>query len=286
MSEARRGRRPALAAAAAAAAVVVSAGCTPGSADGATASEPQVRPGAPATTTVARGDITSVLVLNGATVAQPDVTVRAGGAGPLDIQVEEGQGVAAGQVLGSVGAAPVVAPAAGVVTGWHVPDGVTVPADLPVADLRYTGFGIDVSVPAEHAYRLYSVPVQGTTTVTGGPGGLPCDVLPAPAGGSAAGVEAQAGARFVCLLPSDAQVMAGLEAKVGLETARAEDVLTLPVEAVTGVTGQGVVTRVEGTGHSRVTVELGVSDGHLVEVRSGLDDGDVVLAYAPGLGSS
>lgn len=80
--------------------------------------------------------------------------------------------------------------------------------------------------------------------------------------------------------------MAGLEAKVGLETARAEDVLTLPVEAVTGVTGSGVVTRVEGDARSPVTVELGISDGHLVEVRSGLDEEDVVLAYTPGLGSS
>ncbi|MFC8191904.1 hypothetical protein ACFUMH_09605 [Cellulomonas sp. NPDC057328] len=231
-----------------------------------------------------------MLVLNGVTVAQPDVTIRAGGAGPLDVQAEEGKSVAAGQVLASIGSVPLVAPAAGVVTRWHVPDEVTVPADLPVADLRYTGFGIDVSIPAEHAYRLYSVPAKGTTNVTGGPGGLPCDVVPAPAahsaGGTTEGSLAEAGARFVCLLPGDAQVMGGLEAKVGLETARAEGVLTLPVEAVSGVTGSGVVTRIEGTRHSRVTVELGVSDGHLVEVRSGLDEGDVVLAYAPGLGSS
>lgn len=246
-------------------------------------STPDERAVAPRTTTVARGDITSVLVVNGTTRAQPDVAVRAGSAGALDVQVEAGERVAAGQVVATVGPTPVAAPVAGVLTAWHVPDGETVPPDLPVADLRYTGFGIEMDVPPEHAYRLYSVPASGTTTVSGGPGGLPCDLLPA-----AVGVEGETAgpAPFVCLLPADAAVMGRLEGKVGLETARAVGVLTLPVEAVSGVTGTGVVTRVDGTAHSRVAVELGVSDGHLVEIRSGLDEGDVVLAYAPGLGTS
>ncbi len=77
--------------------------------------------------------------------------------------------------------------------------------------------------------------------------------------------------------------MDGLPAKVGLETAHSDGVLTLPLEAVTGVAGTGVVSRVDDSGTTEVAVTLGVSDGHVVEIRDGLSEGDRVLAYAPGL---
>jgi len=233
--------------------------------------------------TVVRADLTAVVVLFGQTMAQPTYVLRAGADGVLATHAGNGTVVAAGQVVAHVGGAEVIAATDGVLT-WLVPTGSRVPADLPVASVTYPGFAIMMSVPVEQAYRMYSVPTTGTTIVTGGPAGLTCDLMsvaPDPADQRLDGSAPVVG--FVCLLPASAQVVAGLPAKVGVQTATVSDVLVLPVEAVAGVVDTGMVTRVTKAGRERVQVRLGITDGHRIEIVDGLVEGDQVLAYAPGL---
>lgn len=247
-------------------------------------SEPQVP--ADQTTGVAvvsatRQDLTSVLVVSGTTSAQPAFLLRAGSAGELGVLVEAGEPVEAGQQLAAAGGSEILTPVRATVADWLLPSGTAIEPDLPVATLSYTGFGVSLVVPAEEAYRLYSVPQEARATVTGGPGGVACDLLPGLAQEQADGGSAPA---FECLFPIDTSVMAGLPARVAIETAHIDDALVLPVEAVSGDTGSGVVTLVDDGERREVTVQLGISDGHLVQIVEGLSEGDEVLAYAPVLG--
>jgi hypothetical protein len=85
------------------------------------------------------------------------------------------------------------------------------------------------------------------------------------------------------MLPSDAAVVAGLPAKLGIETAHRDGVLAVPVTAVLGSVDQGTVTLVKGDERVVTHVELGVSDGSYIEVVAGLQEGDRILDHAPGL---
>ncbi|MEP7762547.1 hypothetical protein [Sanguibacter sp. 25GB23B1] len=77
--------------------------------------------------------------------------------------------------------------------------------------------------------------------------------------------------------------MAGLPAKVGLQTGAAPAALVVPVEAVLGSASTGTVTRVIGEQLKIVDVSLGISDGAMVEITAGLAEGDIIAATAPGL---
>ena len=63
----------------------------------------------------------------------------------------------------------------------------------------------------------------------------------------------------------------------------ATDVLTVPLTAVEGAAGKGVVTVVgaDGTEEER-EITLGINDGTTVEVTGGLVEGDMVLEFVPG----
>ena len=63
--------------------------------------------------------------------------------------------------------------------------------------------------------------------------------------------------------------------RVPVETRR--DVLVIPKRAVLIERDQSVIYRVRGTGALRSPVELGLSSGDIVEVRSGLDEGDSIV---------
>jgi hypothetical protein len=59
-----------------------------------------------------------------------------------------------------------------------VPGGTLVHAGVPVALVRYAGFGAVATVPPEVAYRFYAEPTGGRVQVTGGPGPTDCTPLP------------------------------------------------------------------------------------------------------------
>jgi HlyD family secretion protein len=75
---------------------------------------------------------------------------------------------------------------------------------------------------------------------------------------------------------------AGYSAVAEVEVARADGVAVLPERVVQFDGGPHVWRAVPGGEPQRTAVELGVSDGLSVEIRQGLQPGDVVLERAPG----
>jgi multidrug efflux pump subunit AcrA (membrane-fusion protein) len=239
-------------------------------------------PGQVETVAVQRADLDSVYVASGQVVAAAVVVVRAPEAGRVAVSagVKAGARVAQGDQLLSVAGKPVVARVGGVVESVLVGDGDQVAVGLPVVALRLQRFAILATVPAADAYRVYTLPSEGTAEVTGGPGGLQCPVFAphSPEQGEPGQLA------VLCVLDAEAAVVEGLPARVGIKTGSADGVLALPVSAVQGDVQRGVVTKVENGVLSRIEVGLGITDGIRVEITSGLAEGDQVVAFAPGLG--
>jgi len=234
---------------------------------------------------VATRSITSVLVVHGTVAASPTFVIAAPIAGTWkpNASAVGAASVAASADLGRVGGAPVTAPAGGRVGAELVPPDSSVAAHTPLLDFIYSGFAVNLIVPASQLYRLYSTATTGTASVTSGPAGVDCTLVPVEGDSTQTVGKGVSGASMTCLLPLDADVVPGLDANVGIRTAEAKDVLAVPVSSVLGSTQSGLVTRVRAGKSEVVKVGLGISDGAWVEVKSGLQVGDRVLPYAPGL---
>lgn len=86
-----------------------------------------------------------------------------------------------------------------------------------------------------------------------------------------------------CVVPTETVVFDGLNMTMEIDAGSAEDVLTVPVSAVRGLVGQGAVWKLDENGKEiRTEVELGVTDGKVIEVISGLKDETEVLRFVPG----
>lgn len=95
--------------------------------------------------------------------------------------------------------------------------------------------------------------------------------------------ENASGSEISCDVPKGIVVFDGLSMRMAIDAGSAEQVLTVPVTAVRGLVGQGAVWRLNENGEQiRTAVELGVTDGKIIEVKSGLDAGAEVLRYVPG----
>jgi hypothetical protein len=86
------------------------------------------------------------------------------------------------------------------------------------------------------------------------------------------------GLRLVCLPPADVKLINGAAATIEVITQRAAQALVAPVEAVAGRQGTGKVDVLgpDGTRQTRDVV-LGLTDGRVIEIKSGLK-GDETLA--------
>lgn len=91
------------------------------------------------------------------------------------------------------------------------------------------------------------------------------------------------GSEISCVVPEDVVVFDGLSMRMSIDAGSAENVLTVPVTAVRGLVGQGTIWVLNDEGREiRTEVELGVTDGKVVEVVSGVKSGAEVLRYVPG----
>lgn len=242
------------------------------------------------TVAVSTQSISSVVVVSGDVQANPRFWASAPDEGAVHFLADAStQGV--GAQLAVVGGKPAVLQAAGLVSTRLVKEGQIVAANTPIAEITYSGFGIEVKVPPAELYRIYAQPSVGKASVGSGPSGIDCTLVPAPvpATGSKNSNDQGPGAQddgyrpVICLLPLSAKVVAGLPAKVGVKTAQKENVLVLPVSAVSGSSEQGEVTLVKGKRRELTSVTLGISDGAYIEITGGLHAGDKVLSYAPRL---
>jgi len=90
------------------------------------------------------------------------------------------------------------------------------------------------------------------------------------------------GMRIVCLAPASVKLINGASVTLEVITAQASGALVLPVEAVAGGQGKGLVdvVRPDGTKETR-EVTLGLTDGRMIEITSGLTEQDTVALPGP-----
>ncbi len=208
---------------------------------------------------------------------------------------------------------PVDVPAGATFAGRLVDDRSTVTAGMPIVSAKYVGYGIVADIDGAQAYQVSDNTGTAQAQVKNGPGPFPCTVIgtiaalpagtvpapPAPstppsgAAGRIAVLPQQqqdgsgsdaTGMRLVCTAPAGTRLISGATATVQLVTAHADNVLVLPVEAVAGSQGTGKVdvVRPDGTRETRDVV-LGLTDGKVVEIRSGLTGDENIAVPGPNL---
>lgn len=274
------------------------------------------------TVPVALGTVTNDVVVDASVAADAPSAARATLAGQVvEVSVEVGQVVEAGQRLLSlrsetpqdpvvqpdgtvvekkplVKTSVVTAPVAGTVTQLGVIRDQTVAVGDAVAQVAPSTFHVEGALVADQLYRLVSRPTEGTVAIAGGPAPFACTglVVGSTASGSSDDQEATAtgstgtaggaggsGQQVTCAVPADVTVFAGLAAKLTVPAGVATDVLTVPLTAVEGAAGKGVVRVVSAEGEPEEReIGLGINDGTVVEVTSGLAEGDEVLEFVPG----
>lgn len=231
---------------------------------------------------VEKGSITDELTVDG-TIARDDaVTIRAQVEGTItNVAVAQGQSVAAGQVLFTVKQTypvkniDVTAPEAGELSSFELVKGQPVSLGAEVAKLTPARFHVVGTVDPVLLYRLVGAPTEAQVTIQGGPAPFTCTGLKVQ-------VAEDSTTSVVCAVPTDQQVFAGLKATLGVTVGSAADVLVIPTTAVQGGAGTGVVWVETDAEPEERDVELGVTDGTLVQVVSGLEEGDSIRQFVPG----
>lgn len=258
------------------------------------------------------GTVRNDLALTGQVLPDDAVAVRSTQTGTVSrILATNGQGVEAGSELYVVrvetpatqpnedGSLPaptvrlftVASPAAGVLTGFEVLLNQEVQVGTETGSVQPATFHVDAPLTAQEQYRLTTQPTEAQVQIPGGPAPFTCTSLqvlqPSMAsGGGTPGAEGQTGvstATARCQVPGDVRVFSGLAADVTIAGGVAENVLTLPTTAVLGSADTGMVVRIGADGaQEEVQVELGLTDGQLIEIRAGLADGEQVMQFVPG----
>jgi len=203
--------------------------------------------------------------------------------------------------------------------GRLLEDHASVTAGMPVISAQYAGYGIVADIDSDQAYRITSGPKGTVKTVRAqiknGPGpftctalgtiaALPAGTLPEPSSSpqtqpqtqqsgapvaetdpeSPTGGSEPTGLRLVCTAPDGVKLINGAAVTVQVVTAKATGALVLPVEAVAGTQGRGKVD-VVGADQTRRTVDvvLGLTDGKVVQIKSGLKGNETIAVPGPDL---
>jgi hypothetical protein len=198
-------------------------------------------------------------------------------------------------------------PKGSMLAGRLMADRATVESGMPIVSATYAGYGIEAEIGSADAYRISGAVKTVRAQIKNGPGpfsctplgtvaALPAGTIPAPATTSPApeasgeaevptaeGTEAT-GLRLVCTPPDDVKLINGADVTLEVVTARAKNAMVLPVEAVAGVQGKGKVD-VVGADRVRKTVDvtLGLSDGKVVQIKSGLEGDEEIAVPGPNL---
>ncbi|WP_246139931.1 efflux RND transporter periplasmic adaptor subunit [Protaetiibacter larvae] len=253
------------------------------------------------TVSVERGTIHNDVTVDGTIAADAAIPGRAAISGEVrKVSAAPGQWVDAGAELAQIRGmnddgtnkwSILKAPASGTLSSFELIVGQQVGVGETIVEVAPPTFSVVASIAPAQQYRLTTQPTEAEVAITGGPAPFTCTGLTItaapPPSSTASGADPGAGSTAVatvrCAVPSDVKVFAGLAAKVTIAGGVAEDVLVVPTTAVEGGSGTGVVYVSSATGEPETReVTLGISDGTLVEVASGLDEGDTVLQFVPG----
>jgi hypothetical protein len=92
------------------------------------------------------------------------------------------------------------------------------------------------------------------------------------------------GLRLVCTAPADTKLINGAAVTLKIVTQTSANALVVPVEAVAGGQGKGTVEVVKDDGTTQlVEIGLGLTDGKVIEVKSGLTGNEKLSVPGPNL---
>jgi hypothetical protein len=210
----------------------------------------------------------------------------------------------------------VLVPPGAVFAGRLVDDRSTVVAGVPIVSAKHIGYGIVADIDGAQAYKISDALGSVRAQIAGGPGpfrctplgtlaALPPGVIPdppappaTPPGPSAPpvmmlppkvvepGLEPSepTGLRLVCVPPRGVKMINGASATLQVVTERAKDALVLPVEAVAGGQGRGQVEVIKPDGTREIReVTLGLTDGKVIQIKSGLTETETVAVPGPNI---
>lgn len=198
----------------------------------------------------------------------------------------------------------VYAPVEGIVGSYSLEVGDDVTKKATVVSVRRQTFKAVGAINPLDRYRLQNHDGTARVEIKGGPAPFTCTGLavgdtastpvasgesanpegaPPGAEGPGGGGEGSSGAKITCRVPPDVKVFDGLKQTMTIDGGKAKNALVVPVTAVRGLVSAGTVWILGKDGiEEQRAVRLGLTDGKIVEVRSGLKAGDRVLRYVPG----
>jgi len=194
------------------------------------------------------------------------------------------------------------APGSGTVRDLKAVVGQTLTAGDVVASLSPGTYSVVADLTPEQQLQLLDRRVEATATVPGRRAPLACASTrideddPEPEQGTQPGPpqidpntgmpmeSAQSQASLRCAVPEDAKVVPGLAVKVGVDLGKASKTLVVPTTAVEGSGDDGAVyLRGDGGQPERHPVKLGLRGENVVQVVSGLKEGQEILRFVPGV---
>ncbi len=181
------------------------------------------------------------------------------------------------------GSVEVPVPARSSVESTFVAVGDQVAIGYPLAAARYRGFALRAPIAAADPLRLTSDPEGSRAQVDGSSSPFDCRLLDQRPSVTSVDDVADGDAYVGCVIPRKTRVLTGMTGRLVLVLDHHEDVLTLPVEAVAGSVDDALVSVRDGGRVVERRVELGGSNGHVVEIRAGLEVGDDVIVPSPTL---
>lgn len=245
------------------------------------------------TTGTVRNDVT----LSGTVAQDAPVDIPATLSGEVrEVAVANGQSVERGQeilklralLFGDDGSPAgtkwmiVTASASGTLTGFTAWVGQQVSVGEVLGKVSRASYHVSGAIPPEQLYRLIDRPSEAQVTINGGPAPFTCTGLSIEL--PQAGAEGTPSGPVVrCAIPGEVTVFPGLQAELVIAGGIAENVLVVPVTAVEGSAGTGIVHAAlpDGSSEPREVV-LGLNDGFVVEVIEGLAEGELILEFVPG----
>ncbi|MFI5913710.1 efflux RND transporter periplasmic adaptor subunit [Dactylosporangium sp. NPDC051541] len=266
----------------------------------------------------ARQDLTNKVSLSGKVTLNPTFGLVApidGEIRYLDVKTATGTPTKPTKVANiwvSGKATAVEVPAGAVFAGRLVDDRSKVTAGMPIVSARQAGYGIVADIDGTQAYQVSDQLQSVQAQIKSGPGPFPCTVLgtlaalpggtipepKAPVVNPSSSVAPVApptqgqpqqpseatGMRLVCTGPADAKLINGAAATVEIITAKVTGALVLPVEAVAGSQGKGKVEVIKDDQTREIReVELGLTDGKVIEIKSGLTEAETVAIPGPSI---
>ena len=206
-------------------------------------------------------------------------------------------------------------PAGATFGGRLVDDKATVTAGMPIASAKHVGYAIVGDIDGQQAYKISGALTDVTVQIKNGPGPFPCTVLgtiaalpqgtipekppvtpdtkdqpkdqpkqPDPPKDQPQQPSSSTGLRIVCTGPADVLMINGATASIEVTTGKSAQALVVPVEAVAGQQGKGKVDVIQPDGSRRTTdVTLGLTDGKVIEVKSGLTGDEELAVPGPNL---